>query len=74
MKPLQDDINVYYSLLSPDQKASVLTLIKTFVGKNQAAKKISKKQYNKEIAAAEKRIKEGNFVSEKDAKLQISKW
>jgi hypothetical protein len=74
MKSLPDDITVYFSLLSPDQKSSVLSLIKTFVGKNQAAKKISRKQYNKEIAAAEKRIKEGNFVSEKDAKLQIARW
>jgi hypothetical protein len=74
MKSLPDDITVYFSLLSPDQKSSVLSLIKTFVGKNQAAKKISKKQYNKEIAAAERSIKDGNFVSEKDAKLQISKW
>ena len=50
------EIETYFSLLTAGQKASVLNMIKSFL---KTDKRISKKQYNKELAEAEKRIAKG---------------
>jgi len=68
---INKDISTWYSLLTPQQKESVLGLIKSFI---KSDKPISRKQYNKELAAAEKRIRSGKFVSQEDAEKRAAKW
>lgn len=73
MKAASQDINSYFSLLTPEQKNSVISLIKSFL-KNDEHVRISKKQYNKEIAEAEKRIAKGEFYTEEQAEKRLAKW
>ncbi len=68
------ELSVYFSLLTPVQKNSVLKLIQSFIGAESTNKRITKKQYNKEIAAAEKRVAKGHFVTEEQALKELSKW
>ncbi|HEY1038253.1 MAG TPA: hypothetical protein VGF30_02560 [Bacteroidia bacterium] len=49
-------------------------MIKNFLNVDKDPKRISRKQYNKEINDAVTRIEKGNFVSHKDALKELSKW
>lgn len=73
MKTASQDINSYFSLLTPEQKNSVISLIKSFI-KSDEHVRISKKQYNREIAEAEKRVAKGEFFTEKEAEKVLAKW
>ncbi len=73
MKTASPDINSYFSLLTPEQKNSVVSLIKSFL-KSDANVRISKKQYNRELAEAEKRIAKGEFFTEEEAVKALEKW
>lgn len=73
MKTATQDINSYFSLLTPEQKSSVISLIKSFI-KNDEHVRISKKQYNREIAEAEKRVAKGKFYTEEQAEKRLAKW
>jgi hypothetical protein len=73
MKSASQDINSYFSLLTTEQKNSVISLIKSFI-KSDEHVRISKKQYNREIAEAEKRVAKGEFFTEEQAEKALSKW
>lgn len=49
-------------------------MIKSFLNLDNETKRISKKQYNKEIDEAVERIENGDSVSHKDALKELSKW
>lgn len=68
---INKEINTYFSLLTPSQKESVLGLIKSFLKTDD---RISKKQYNKELSAAEKRIAKGKFVSQESLQKGSERW
>lgn len=68
---ISKEISAYISLLTPVQKESVLGLIKSFL---KTDKRISRKQYNKELSAAEKRIAKGSFVSQDKLENDSEKW
>ncbi|MEI7803124.1 MAG: hypothetical protein WCI97_10790, partial [Bacteroidota bacterium] len=61
----------YFSLLTPVQKESVIGLIKSFL---KTDKRISRKQYNTELNAAEKRIAKGKFSSQEEVEKAAAKW
>lgn len=64
----------YLPLLSSKQQALLLEMVKSFLNVDKESKRISKKQYNKEINEAVTRIEKGDFVSHKDALKELSKW
>ena len=64
----------YLPLLSNRQQALLLEMVKSILNVEKDAKRISKKQYNKEINEAVARIDKGKFVSHKDALKELSKW
>ncbi len=68
---INQEISAWYSVLTPEQKESVLRLIKSFI-KND--KPISRKQYNKELTAAEKRINSGKYFSHDSLEKLSEKW
>ena len=70
-KALNKEIDTYFSMLTPVQKESVLSLIKSFL---KTDKRITKKQYNSELNAVEKRIANGRFLSQEDVEKLSSKW
>ena len=64
----------YLPLLSNKQQALLLEMVKSFLNIDKETKRISKKQYNKEINEAVSRIEKGKFVSHQDAIKELSKW
>ena len=71
---IKKQVGNYLSLFSAKQQALVLEMIKNFLNVDKDPKRISRKQYNKEINDAVTRIEKGNFVSHKDALKELSKW
>ncbi|MEI6508776.1 MAG: hypothetical protein WCO54_09850 [Bacteroidota bacterium] len=70
---INSELTTYFSLLTPEQKNSVVEMIKSFL-KTDEPKRISKTQYNKELEEAEKRVTEGKYYTEKEAEKMLSKW
>jgi hypothetical protein len=71
---LKKQVDDYLPMLSPRQQALVLEMIKSFLNVDNDKKRISLKQYNKEISDAVERIEKGISVSHKEALKEISKW
>ena len=66
-------VDDYLPMLSFKQQNLVLEMIKSFLNVDNDTKRISIKQYNKEIDDAVQRIEKGISVSEYDALKEISK-
>jgi hypothetical protein len=71
---IKKQVDDYLPLLSTKQQTLVLEIIKSFLNLDNETKRISKKQYNKEIDEAVERIENGDSVSHKDALKELSKW
>jgi len=71
---IKKQVDDYLPLLSPKQQTLVLEMIKSFLNVDNDTKRISSKQYNKELNDAVSRIENGNSVSHKDALKELSKW
>lgn len=65
------EISSWYSLLTPEQKSSVVSLIKSFL---KTDKRISRRQYNNELSAAEKRIAKGKFLTQENLEQESERW
>jgi hypothetical protein len=72
---LNQEFFSYFNRLSKGQKESMLSLVKSFLEKdNKKTKRISVKQYNKELEEAEKRISEGEYITQESLKEEAKKW
>jgi hypothetical protein len=71
---IKKQVDNYLPLLSAKQQTLILEMIKSFLNVDKETKRITRKQYNKEINDAVIRIEKGNSVSHKDAIKQLSKW
>jgi vacuolar-type H+-ATPase subunit D/Vma8 len=71
---IKKQVDNYLPLLSNKQQALVLEMIKSLLNFDEGAKRISRKQYNKELDEAVARMDKGNSVSHKDALKELSKW
>ncbi len=72
---LNQEFSIYYDMLSDIQKKSLLTMMKSFLGKSiDKTKRISVTQYNKEIEEAEQRIESGQFVTQESLKEDAKEW
>jgi hypothetical protein len=72
---LNQEFYFYYNKLTEGQKKSLLTMMKSFLGEKEEEKgRISVKQYNKELEEAEKRIKEGRFITQESVREESKKW
>lgn len=72
---INQEFKFYFNLLSEDQKESLLSMMKSFLGKSEKkTNRISIEQYNKELEDAEKRINEGQFVTHESLKEEALKW
>jgi hypothetical protein len=70
---IKKQVDNYLPLLSAKQQTIVLEMIKSLLNVDKDAKRITRKQYNKEINDAVARIEKGNSVSQKDALKELSK-
>lgn len=71
---IKKQVDNYLPLLSNKEQTLVLEMIKSLLHVDKDTKRISRKQYNKEINDAVERIEKGNSVSHKDAIKELSKW
>jgi hypothetical protein len=71
---IKRQVDNYLPLLSNKQQTLVLEMIKSLLNFDEGVKRISRKQYNKEVDAAVARMDKGNYVSHKDALKELSKW
>lgn len=70
---IKEQFDEYLPLLSSKQQALVLELVKSFLNIDADDKRISNKQYNKELAEAVDRVEDGNFVAHEETKKELSK-
>lgn len=71
---IKKQVDNYLPLLSAKQQTLILEMIKSFLNVDKDDKRISRKQYNKELDDAVSRIEKGNFVTHKVAIKELSKW
>jgi vacuolar-type H+-ATPase subunit D/Vma8 len=71
---IKKQIDGYLPLLSNKQQVLLLEMVKSFLNVDKNAKRITRKQYNKEITEAVARIEKGDFVKHEDALKELSKW
>ena len=71
---IKKQVDTYLPLLTTKQQGLVLEMIKSFLNVDSDTKRISRKQYNKELDQAVARIENGNFVSHEDAVKELSKF
>jgi len=69
--PLDIELSKYWALLSPEQKKSLLEVIKSFV---QSPERISIEQYNQELQEAEEEYQAGHYISSEEMLKLIRKW
>ena len=60
---IRKQFNDYLPLLSVKQQILLLEMVKNFLNVDKETKRITRKQYNKEINEAVAWIEKGNFVS-----------
>ncbi|MBL7764203.1 MAG: hypothetical protein JNL23_12325 [Chitinophagaceae bacterium] len=68
---LDSELGKYWPLLTPVQKESLLSVIKSFVA---PAERISAEQYNKEIDEAVARVEAGEFYTQDDVDKMAKEW
>jgi predicted transcriptional regulator len=71
---MNTELNKYFSLLTPAQKKSVLTMIKSFVIPPAASGRISIDQYNKEIDEAMSEAAAGKYITQEELEKQSASW
>lgn len=71
---IKKQLNNYIPLLTNKQQALLLEMVKNILQVDNSEKRISVKQYNKEIAEAEKQILAGNFTTQSDLEKESDKW
>lgn len=71
---LNTELIKYFSLLTPAQKKSVLTLIKSFVTPEIKSGRVSIDQYNKEIQEAMAEAAAGDYVTQEDIEKESASW
>ena len=65
------EFNRYWSLLTPVQKESILSVIRSFVIPRE---RISLDQYNKEIDEAIARVEAGDFYTHEEVEKMAKDW
>lgn len=68
---LDSEFNKYWSLLTPVQKESLLSVIRSFVVPRE---RISVEQYNKEIDEAIARVEAGEFYTQEEVEKMAKDW
>lgn len=71
---IKKQLDGYLPLLSKKQQTLLLEMVKSFLNVDKEPKRITRKQYNKEINDAISRVEKGDFVRHQDAIKELSKW
>ena len=68
------EFNTYLPLLSVRQQALLLDMVKNILHVDAREKRVSMEQYNREIEAALKEIRQGKSVSHDEVLKKSRKW
>lgn len=71
---IKKELNAYLPLLSNKQQELLLSMVKNILHIEPSGQRISIKQYNKEIAEAEKQIARGKFTTQEYLKKEMKGW
>lgn len=71
---IKKQINDYLPLLTVQQQELLLQMVKNILHVEPNSKRISLKQYNKELAKSEQSIAKGKFLSQKELEKLTEKW
>lgn len=71
---LKKELNTYLPLLTNKQQELLLEMVKSILHVEPSDQRISIKQYNKEIALAEKQIAIGEFTAQEALEKEAKKW
>ena len=71
---VKKQLNNYIPLLTAKQQALLLEMVKNILQVDNSEKRISVRQYNKELAEAEKQIVAGKFITQSDLVKESEKW
>lgn len=71
---IKKQIDNYLPLLTIQQQELLLQMAKSLLHVETKEQRISVKQYNKELALAEKQIAQGKFTSQADIEKESEKW
>lgn len=71
---IKKEFEGYLPLLSNKQQSLLLEMVKSFLNIDKDAKRITRKQYSKELNEAIVRIEKGEFITHEDALKELSKW
>jgi L-lactate utilization protein LutC len=69
---IKKQVENYLPLLTVKQQTLVLEMIKSLLNVDTDVKRISSKQYNKEVNEAVQRIESGKRVTQKDAEKELN--
>jgi len=71
---IKKELNSYLPLLTDKQQALLLEMVKSILHVEPSNQRISLKQYNKEIAQAEKQIAKGKITTQEDLEKEVKAW
>jgi hypothetical protein len=71
---IKKQVDDFLPMLTAKQQVLVLEMIKSLLNVDNDSKRISRRQYNKELDAAVERIEKGRSISHKEAVKEIEKW
>lgn len=70
---VKKELNTYLPLLSERQQTLMLDMVKSILNVDATEKRISRKQYNKELKEAQTRIAQGEFISHEQVEKELLK-
>ncbi len=71
---LKKQLNTYIPLLTNKQQELVLEMVKSILHVEESNERISLKQYNKELAEAEKQISNGKYTTQANLEKESASW
>jgi len=71
---IKKELNSYLPLLTVKQQELLLEMAKNILHIDTSSQRISIKQYNKEIALAEKQIANGKYTTQEDLEKEVEGW
>jgi hypothetical protein len=74
VKRFEKQKNTLVKKVLSTKDADIILLLSSYFQDLTSAKRISKAQYNKEIEEAERRVKAGKFVTNKQVMEEMKKW
>jgi hypothetical protein len=71
---IKRELDSYIPLLTLKQQVLLLDMVKNILQVEPVEKRISVKQYNKELNASIKQVKEGKTISQTQLLKEMEKW